>query len=220
MVHHAREHRGAQRHNGVPVGLHHRQDAAHQAVAKEDVGGVHRRLRQHRGALVVHGQVAEQVQVDGVPEDQPAGDRVAGLRRGRDLPDDGVRRRGGRAGRPAGGDGPGGAQGARRAVHAAAEHGGVHARAAARAVPGDLRLCHRAVRRVLCVRLQAGLQDQGLRRLHPGTRRAHGQDGLPDRDGRLQLHVLHELCQVAGPHSGAPPRAVVKDERAAAAGAV
>ena len=42
-------------------------------------------------------------------------------------------------------------------------------------LPLPLRLHHRTLRRLLCVRIQTGVQDQGLWRHHPWTRGHHGQ---------------------------------------------
>nr|POE75106.1 hypothetical protein CFP56_63341 [Quercus suber] len=58
---------------------------------------------------------------------------------------------------------------------------------------GDVCLAHRALRRLLRFRAEAHVQHQGLRRLHPGTRRHDGPHGLPVHHGLLRVHVLPEL---------------------------
>mmetsp|Transcript_9529 Transcript_9529/g.24173 ORF Transcript_9529/g.24173 Transcript_9529/m.24173 type:complete len:214 (-) Transcript_9529:432-1073(-) len=66
------------------------------------------------------------------------------------------------------------------------------ARPAACVRAGCVCVADRAVRRLLCQRLQARLQGQGLWRQHPRPRRRDGQVRLPDADGGVFVPVVQQ----------------------------
>lgn len=63
----------------------------------------------------------------------------------------------------------------------------------------DFRLLDCSLRRLLRLWPQANVQNQGLRRLDPWSRRHDGPDGLSVYYGLLRFHVLFKLhCCVHG----------------------